>query len=116
MMKRSFSFFFLILFAQQFLCSDDATQSKKLALEIIATLSEDIVALVESKQANNSELTKVCVVQLITNLADTLANLIINIKERKKTRNFNDELSDAEYTQILQGIISRLCNDLKTVE
>ncbi len=117
MIKQKSVILFLIFFAQQSLGTDDAAQqSKKLAVEIIASLSNDILALVESKEAKNPELTKVCVVQLITNLAQYLADIIMKIKERKNTRNIHDELSDQEYAQVLESIISRLCRDFKSAE
>ena len=117
MIKQMSVIIFLMFFARQSLGTHDAAQqSKKMAVEIIASLSNDILALVESKEAKNPELTKVCVVQLITNLAQYLADIIIKIKERKNTRNMHDELSDQEYAQVLENIVSRLYSDLESTE
>jgi predicted transcriptional regulator len=90
--------------------------SKKLALEIIASLSDDIATLIINKQqANDPQLTKICCVNLITRLADTLATVIIKMKERKAVRTV-DLISDVEFNNTIEALVAQLLNKIDSCE
>ena len=100
------------IFSVQKVHTDDA-QAKKLALEIIATLSDDIATLVIQKNHNSDPQTiKSSCINLITHLADVLATLIIKLKERKETRGI-DLCDEIEYQQMLQVAAQNLLSKIQ---
>ena len=112
-MKQFFKFFtltFAFLSVPIAVQASTSQDSKKLALEIIASLSDDIATLIINKQqAKDPQLTKVCCVNLITRLADTLATVIIKIKERKSARAV-DLISDVEFNNAIEALVAQLLN------
>lgn len=101
-MKRILKFCIIFsLFSVSLIHSDDA-QAKKAALEIIASISDDIATLViNHHHEKDPEVAKISCVKLVTTLADAIAQLIIKIKERKEIRSV-DLYSDEEYDQALR--------------
>lgn len=100
-MKQILKFCVLFsLFSSVNVHAQDA-QAKQAALEIIASLSDDIATLViNHNHEKNSEVAKIVSIKLVTTLADAIAQVIIKIKERKEIRNI-DLYSDEEYQQAL---------------
>ena len=95
--------------------ADDA-QEKKIALDIIASLSDDIAQLIINKHAaKDPEITKVCCVRLVTNLADAIASLIIKIKSNKEVRGV-ELLDQQEYQNALTKISDQLVSDIEQAE
>ncbi len=89
------------LFSASFIRSDDA-QAKKAALEIIASISDDIATLViNHHHEKNPEVAKIASIKLVTNLADAIVQIVAKIKERKEIRSV-DLYSDEEYDQALR--------------
>ncbi len=92
--------------------SEDA-QAKKAALEIIASISDDIATLVINHNSQKDpDVAKITSIKLITTLADAIACVITKIKERKETRSV-ELYSDAEYDQALQLLSENLIHKIQ---
>lgn len=93
--------------------AEDA-QAKKLALEIIASLSDDLATLIINKKTQKDpQVTKICCVRLIANLADALASVIIKIKSNKEVRGI--DLSDEQdYQKALANISDQLVSKIES--
>lgn len=109
-MKQSLKIFMLslcIFFANLTYSQDD--QAKQAALEIIASISDDIATLViNHKYEKNTEVAKITSIKLVTTLADAIVKIIEKIKERKQVRSF-EIYSDKEY-QLALYLLADLLN------
>lgn len=110
-MKRSLLFCLMFsLFVPLSIHADPEkdAQAKKVALEIIAALSDDIATLIINKHhEKDPQITKIACLNLVTRLADVIASVIIKIKERKETRGI-DLLSDDDYQNELYALAMQL--------
>lgn len=108
--------FFVSFFTIASLYPEDV-QSKKLALEIIASISDDIATLIINKNhEKDPEVAKASCVRLITNLADALATVIIKMKASKEVRGI-ELMDESEYQNALNDackhLMSKIENDIK---
>lgn len=87
---------------------------KKIALAFVAAISDSIATLVLNRKDKNPEVTKTCCLELVTQLADLVARLIIHSKEQKAIRSgCNDgALSEEEYRAVIQGIANDLAEKI----
>lgn len=111
MINRTTLIFIILVCIMPSIRSDDA-QAKKMALEIISSISDDLAILIINKHhQKDPQITKTCCVRLITNLADAIASVIIKIKANKEIRSI-ELLDQAEYQQALANIYDKLINDI----
>ncbi len=107
-MKQILKIIFIFSWFSVIALQADDVQAKKAALEIIASISDDIATLVlNHNHEKNPEVAKVASIKLITTLADTIATVITKIKERKEVRSF-DIYSQEEYDQALRLLSEEL--------
>lgn len=97
--------------SENFLHKND---DKKIALAFVAAISDSIATLVLNRKDKNPEVTKACCVELVAQLADLVARVIIHTKEQKAARSTgNDvELSDQEYQSVLEALADDLAEKI----
>ena len=87
--------------------------AKKAALEIVASISDDIATLVINHHyAKDPEVAKASSIKLVTTLADAIACVIAKIQEKKETRSV-ELYSDEEYAQALIILSDQLVQKLR---
>ena len=95
--------------------TDDAQvkPAKKAALEIVASISDDIATLVINHHyAKDPEVAKASSIKLVTTLADAIACVIAKIQEKKETRSV-ELYSDEEYAQALIILSDQLVQKIR---
>ncbi|OGB86503.1 hypothetical protein A3J41_01270 [candidate division TM6 bacterium RIFCSPHIGHO2_12_FULL_38_8] len=111
-MNQIFKFcMFVSLFFNPTVQADEPSkdlQAKKLALEIIASISDDLATLIINKHhEKDPKVTQTSCIHLISTLADAIAALIIKIKAKKEIRGI-DLVDDVDCEKMLIAVAHQL--------